>query len=586
MLPKQFKPVTQVILIANLLFCHSVLGQNSVESSSLLENYSSVTPSMLTEPSANDWLMWRRSYDVGGHTPLDQVDISNVENLELAWSLPLGQGGNMTTPLVHDGVMFIADTGNMLRVLDAKSGAELWNYQHESDNLDGRRIGISLHGDQVIVPHNDLTLVALEVRTGEVKWMHKIQTPVDIITGGGYYSLRSAPVIAGNTLMQGVGATMVPEGGFIVGIDLSNGQEKWRFHTVARPEDPVGGHTWNNLSLAARSGGSVWIPGSYDAELDLAYFGTAPTYDTAPLLPDLDSEGVSNAALYTNTTLAIRPESGELIWHFQHMPNDQWDLDWVYERHITTLEINGEPRKVVFTAGKMALYDILDAATGKYINSIDTGVQNLVADIDSVTGEKILFPHATPNRETSHLVCPYALGGRNWQAASFDDSSNMLFLPLSEMCMMADPGEGGLLTTGVQLSPQPRPDSDGNYGRLQAINMNTLELAWTHRELTPPATPALSTAGGLVFTGFLDQSFKALNAETGAVLWQDSIEHIPSSFPISYAVDDKQYIAIIRGQPSRFTGSLYGIISGFLGENSAAIGVPSAEAAILVYALP
>jgi alcohol dehydrogenase (cytochrome c) len=398
--------------------------------------------------------------------------------------------------------------------------------------------------------------------------------------------MRSAPVIAGNTVIQGVGATMVAEGGFIVGIDLADGSEKWRFQTVARPEDAIGGGSWNNLPLAARSGGSVWIPGSYDPELNLVYFGTAPTYDTGPLLPNLGIDGVSNAALYTNTTLALRPETGELVWHFQHMPNDQWDLDWVYERHIGELNINGEMRKVVFTAGKMALYDVLDAATGQYLDSVDTGVQNLVADINPVTGEKILYPHATPNKETSHLVCPYALGGRNWQAASFDASSSMLILPLSEMCMMASPGESNLLSSGVELTPEPRPDTDGNYGRLQAINMKTMELAWAHREITPPATPVLSTDGGVVFAGFLDQTFKAIDTSNGDILWQDSIAHIPSSFPITYAVDGKQYVAIIRGQPSRFTGSLYAIISGFLGDNQDAIGTPSEGPAVLVYALP
>lgn len=579
--------ITHKILLLSLsvLSAQGLFAQSSQNTNALLEKYSSVTSDMLTNPAENDWLMWRRTYDVSGHSSLDEISQDSVADLELAWSIPLGQGGNMTTPLVHDGVMFIADTGNILRVIDARSGAELWNYQHESENLDGRRIGIALQGDLVIVPHNDMTLVALNVRTGTVAWQHVIDTPVEN-PADGYYSLRSAPVIAGNTLIQGVGATMVPEGGFIAGIDLSTGEERWRFHTVARPEDMIGGHTWNNLSLAARSGGSVWIPGSYDPELDLVYFGTAPTYDTGPLLDNLDIDGVSNAALYTNTTLALRPDTGELVWHFQHMPNDQWDLDWVYERHITELTIKGELRKVVFTAGKMALYDVLDAATGEYIDSIDTGIQNLVASIDPITGDKILFPHATPNRETSHLVCPYALGGRNWQAASYNTQARMLYLPLSEMCMMAEPGTGGLLSTGVQLTAAPRPDSDGNYGRLQAINMDTMELAWAHRELTPPATPTLSTAGGLVFTGFIDQTFKAINADNGEVLWQDSVGHIPSSFPITYAVDGKQYVAIIRGQPSRFTGSLYGVISSFLGENSEAIGVPSAEPAILVYALP
>ncbi len=579
--------INRAIALAIVLIpLQQALAQPAEPTSDKLENYTSISDSMLANPAASDWLMWRRTYSVSGHSPLDQISRDNVDSLKLAWSIPLGQGGNMTTPLVHDGVMFIADTNNVLRVLDATSGEELWNYQHVSVNLDGRRIGIALHGDVVIVPHNDLTIVALNVRSGKIVWEHSVATPIDKDNAGGYYSLRSAPVIAGNTVMQGVGATMVSQGGFIVGIDLNTGAEKWRFHTVARPEDRVGGSTWNNLPLAARSGGSVWIPGSYDPQLNLVYFGTAPTYDTGPLLANLGLDGVSNDALYTNTTLALRPDTGELVWHFQHMPNDQWDLDWVYERHITELEINGQTRKVVFTAGKMALYDVLDAATGEYLDSIDTGVQNLVADINPITGEKILFPHATPNKETSHLVCPYALGGRNWQAAAFDAGTKQLILPLSEMCMMASPGEGNLLSSGVELTPEPRPDTDGNYGRLQAINMDTMELAWTHREVTPPATPVLSTDGGIVFAGFLDQTFKAIDSSNGDVLWQDSILHIPSSFPITYAVDGKQYVAIIRGQPSRFTGSLYAIISGFLSDNPEAIGTPSEGAAILVYALP
>jgi len=574
------------LLSLTLLPVAVTFAQPSSTASNLLDDYSYITDQMLTAPAESDWLMWRRTYDVSGHSPLTQVSRENIASLALAWSIPLGQGGNMTTPLVHDGVMFIADTGNLLRVLDARTGTELWRYQHDSDNLDGRRIGIALQGDRVIVPHNDLTLVALDVRSGAIIWQHIIGVPIEQVAGGGYYSLRSAPVIAGSTIVQGVGATIVPEGGFIVGLDLTSGEEKWRFHTVARPDDKLGGHTWNNLPLAGRSGGSVWIPGSYDPQLDLVYFGTAPTYDTEPLLSDLAVEGVSNSALYTNTTLALRPETGELVWHFQHMPNDQWDLDWVYERHLSELEINGELRKVVFTAGKMALYDVLDAVTGQYIDSIDTGIQNLVADIDPQTGDKILFPHATPNRETSNLLCPFALGGRNWQAAAFDSNAETLYLPLSEMCMMTTLGEGNLLSSGAELVPQPRPDIDGNYGRIQAINMATMELAWAHREVTPPATPVLSTAGGLVFAGFLDQTFKALDAGTGEVLWQESIGHIPSSFPITYAVEGKQYVAVIRGQPSRFTGSLYGIISGFLGEGQTALESPSSEPAILVYALP
>lgn len=574
-----------ILLLALLnLWAHSAGAQSAGTADSPLAGYTPVTDEMLKNPPADDWLMWRRSYDLSGHSPLGQINRDNVQDLELAFSVPLNQGGNMTTPLVHDGVLFIADTSNVLRALDARTGEQLWQYQHDADNLDGRRMGIALHGNKVIVPHNDLDLVALDAHSGEVLWQHAVATPMKNYSGPGYYSLRGAPMVASGMVIQGVGATIVPQGGFIVGLDLESGDEQWRFYTLARPDEP-GGNTWNNLPLEGRSGGSVWNSGSYDPQLDLIYLGAAPTYDTAPLMEDLGIKGVSNAALFTNTTLALRPKTGELVWYFQHMPNDQWDLDWVYERQLGEIEVDGQSRKVVFTAGKMALYDVLNAETGQYINSVDTGITNMIDSIDPYTGDKTLAAIAIPNRETGHLLCPYFLGGRNWQAGAHDRDNKTVYLPLSEMCMMAGPiGEGSLLTSGVESSPMPRPDSDGNYGRIQAIDMETMDLAWSHRSVAPPTVATLSTDGGLVFAGFLDQTFKALDAANGEVLWQTSLAHLPSSFPITYAVDGKQYVAIVRGQPSRFIGSLFGIISGLLDENNP-LPTPSTDPALMVYAL-
>jgi len=568
------------------LSCIQVIPASAQENepNSILDDYRPIDEKMLLDPPASDWLMWRNRYDLSGHSPLTSINRDNVAGLNEAWSVSLSQGGNMTTPLVHDGIMFIADTNNILLALDARNGQELWRYQHESENLDGRRQGIALFGETVFVPHNDLDMVALNVRTGAVEWESAITTPLENAQGG-YYALRGAPMIANGMVIQGVTATMMSQGGFIVGLDAETGAERWRFHTVARPDGP-GGNSWNNLPLEARSGGSVWNSGSYDAELDLVYFGSAPTYDTAPLLEDLGIDGVSNDALYTNATMALRPRTGELVWHFQHMPNDQLDLDWVYERQLDELMINGERRKVVFTAGKMALYDIVDAATGEYLDSLDLGVQNIVTAIDPQTGDKTINPDSLPNIENNHLICPYYLGGRNWQSGAYNPDTKMLYLPVLEMCMMAGLiADGNLLSTRIEATPTPRENSDGQFGRLQAINMDTMELAWQHRELTPPSTPLLSTAGGILFGGSLDQSFKALDAETGEVLWNTSLGHLPSSFPITYAVDGAQYVAIVRGQPSRFTGSLFGIISNFLGTDNSAMAAPNGDPALMVFSL-
>lgn len=566
-------------------FVSSVSAQSATDS--LLSELSPVTDGMLMSPPDEDWLMWRRTYDLSGHSPLSQINRDNVADLKVAWSVELGSGTSMTTPLVHDGVMFIADTENRLLALDATSGEELWRYQHDMDNTDARRVSMALHGDTLIVPHNDLDLVALNARNGEVRWQHSVATPVaQNEIERGYYSLRSGPLVANGVVVQGVGATIVPEGGFIVGISLNSGEELWRFHTVARPDGP-GGNTWNNLPLEGRSGGSVWIPGSYDPELDLVYFGTAPTYDTEPLRLHIGIDGVNNDTLYTNSTLALRPQTGELAWHFQHMANDQWDLDWAYERQLSELEIDGQTRKAVFTAGKMALYDVLDAATGEYLTSLDTGIQNMIAAIDPVSGEKTLASIAIPNAEVGHLLCPYMLGGRNWQSGAYDTENKMLFLPLSELCMMGGPlGDGGLLTSGVETSVRARPDTDGNFGRVQAMNLETMELAWQHRAKAPATIATLSTDGGLVFAGFLDLTFKALDAETGEPLWEENLGAIPSSFPVTYAVDGKQYIAVIRGQPSPFFGSVLGSnIRSLLADRNDSIPRPSEGPAMMVFAL-
>lgn len=566
----------------SLVLASSSFAQSS--DSTPLSEFRPVTDEMLATPPAEDWLMWRNGYDLSGHSELKQINRDNVSELELAWSIPLSQGGNMTTPLVHDDVLYIADTNNILRAVDARNGTELWRYTHESENFDGRRTGIAIYGDRLIVPHNDMDIVALDARTGATMWEHTVRTP-DNPGGGGYYSLRGAPLVANGVIVQGVGATITPEGGFIIGIDMDSGRELWRFNTVARPDGP-GGNTWNNLSLEDRSGGSVWISGSYDPELDLVFFGTAPTYDTAPLLDDLGIEGVNNDALFTNSTLALRPRTGELVWFFQHIPNDQWDLDWVYERQLAEVDIDGQPRKVVFTAGKMALYDVLDAATGQYLNSVDVGFQNMITAIDPLTGDKRRHPSTIPNAELSAVLCPSFLGGRNWQSAAYNDSRKMVYLPLSEMCMDFGPiGEGTLLTTGVEFNLRPRPDFDGNLGRIQAIDMTTMELAWAIRQPSPPSTAILSTAGDVLFGGFLDQTFKALDSESGEILWETDLQHLPSSFPISFAAGGKQYVAIVRGQPSRWIGTLYGTVSNLL-QDHGGLPTPSTDPALLVFALP
>ncbi len=548
-----------------------------------LSSLTPVTDAMLVNPPANDWLMWRRTFDAHGFSTLDQINKDNVSGLQEAYRVALEPGSNMATPLVHDGVMFLLSTLDTVLALDATTGEQLCSFRHENAAPPATKIGIALHGDMVLVPTSDLHIIALAAKTGEVIWDHAINATS---TGPIPYSLRSAPLIANGQVIQGVTATLVPEGGFIIAVDLATGTESWRFHTVARPE-AEGGNSWNELELNQRSGGSVWVTGSYDPELDLVYFGSGPTYDTKPLLPKLDKPGVTNDALYTNATVALRPATGELVWYYQHVANDQWDLDWAFERQIISLPIAGVMRKLVVTAGKMALFDAVDAATGEYVFSVDMGLQNLVAAIDPATGNKSMNPNATPHSENAQLVCPGAVGGRNWQATSYNAATNTLYVPMSDVCMMGGPTGGrSLLTSGAAMNLIQRPDGDGNYGITQAVNLETQELTWSHKEVMPATAATLATAGGLVFNSTLDNKFMAINDSTGEVLWQTSLGDIAASFPISYAVNDTQYVAIVVGQPSIHAGTYAGLIGAFTGgEQSPLRSLPHTGPALVVFAL-
>jgi len=583
-----FKRITllSTLFVLPTLVSHGALAQNGYAGgSALLDKLTPVTDAMLLDPPAEDWLSWRRTYDTYGFSPLDQIDRDNVADMGEAWRLPLEPGSNTPTPLVHDGVMFLLATNDTLLAMDASNGEMLWTYKHDTAAgfPPSSKFGIALHGHKVLMPTNDMNIVALDARSGDVIWSHAIEGAAP---GRRSFTLRATPLVANGKVIQGINATMVPGGGFILAVDLETGEEAWRFYTIPRPGE-YGDNTWNGLDLADRSGGSVWMPPSYDPELDLVYFGTAPTYDTAPLLHASNEPGVTNDALYTNATLALRVSTGELAWYFQHVANDQWDLDWTYERQIMELPVNGELRKAVVTAGKMALFDALDAATGEYLFSLDLGLQNVISHVDPVTGEKHMNPNATPSAEYAQLVCPFAAGGRNWQVSSYNEETGVLFMPIAQMCMMGGPtGQGGILSTGASLDATPFPGRESEYGRLQAVNMKTRELLWDLYELAPPTTAIVATEGGVIFGGTLDHTFRALDASTGETLWQTNTGDIPASFPVTYMANGKQHVAVVVGQPTIHAGTFLGALVGMTGGPTGPFGQLRGQgAALIVYAL-
>ena len=548
----------------------------------VLQKLTPVTDAMLNNPPAQDWLLWQRSYDNQGFSSLDQINRETVNKLKLNWRMPLQVGENNPGPLVHDGIMFFFTFPDTVLAIDATNGSLLWRYQHQSEVRSSQKKGVALHAGRVYVPTSDLHVLALNAKTGELIWDHKIETEEEL---SGYH-LRMAPFVVGNTVMQGITSLRIAKGGWVLGLDIDTGEKKWRFNTIPRPGEP-GGNTWNGLPIEGRSGGSVWNAGAYDSELNLAYFGVAPTYDTGPLLYPLGIDGITNDALYTNATIALNPDSGELVWYYQHLANDQWDLDWAFERQIVSIPFKGETRKTVINIGKLGILDAVDAASGQYMFSIDMGLQNVVTSIDPVSGYKTINPATIPNPEETRLICANHYGSKSWPPSAFNPKTNRLFVPLNEGCIEAGPdGRYEILTTGVLMAEALHPESNGNMGRIQAVDLGKQEFSWRYRQPSPIISSILATAGGIVFAGDLNRALRAFDEDTGEILWETNLDDVPSSTIITYAVDDIQYLAIGVGQTGYHVNDWNRMYNLFAEEEDMPVNnAPKGGAAIWVFSI-
>ncbi|MCK9503763.1 MAG: PQQ-binding-like beta-propeller repeat protein [Porticoccaceae bacterium] len=510
--------------------------------SALLRSVSPVTQELLENPGDGDWLHWRRTYSGSGFSPLRQINKKNVAKLGVAWALALPAGTNAITPLVHDGVMFVNSNGTV-RAIDALRGDILWQFSRSAERRmqSSQPKSMAISGSTLLVPTSDLHILALDIQTGKVLWDHAIEPE------GTPYHLASGPLVVKDKIIQGVSGcydASIAGGCFVVALDASTGAELWRFYTIAKPGE-AGGDSWNGAPLERRSGGSVWSTASYDPELNLVYIGTSQTYHIAALIEEQENQGQSKDALYTNSTLAINPDTGELVWHYQHFPGDLWDLDWAFERSVLDLPTPDGTQKAVVTLGKIGILDALDAKTGEYLFSLDMGLQQLVDRIDPETGRKHAKEEFIPKADGTAFVCPSSLGVRSWPATAVDPETGVLYTPALEACMdvLYEPGKG--VDTG--WVHKPRPDSDGNIGGVYALDLKAKKITWQQRRRASGSSAILATAGGLVFEGTRDRWFRAFDNKTGKLLWDIRLDGVPSSFPISFAVDGKQFIAITAG---------------------------------------
>ena len=523
----------------------------------LLEDFAPVTDEMLHHPVAENWISYRNGYNLWGFSPLDQIDAENAGELRLAWSRAMQHGYQETEPIVHNGVMFLSHVEDIVEALDATTGDLLWRYRRNLPEdvalVTGTRFryrNVSIFDDKVFLATNDAYLVALDARTGELLWETQ---RADYLTTG--VAQTNGPLVLNGKLYTGTRCSSPnspPGGCFITANDVETGEEIWRVNTLATP-DQIGGDSWADLPLAERIRGSPWMVGSYDPELNLLFWGTGPLQPYPAALRNVPD---TVDLLYTNSTLALDPESGEIVWHYSHLPRDNWDLDHAFERMIVETEVApnpaevpwispdispGERRKVLTGVfGKNGVVWSIDADTGEFLWARPTIFQNVLTGIDVETGRpRVAAWDISPS-------CPHLFGGKNQPSAAYSPDTNAIYASMNESCQNGGYGTNPGRRSRMLHRPGADPDT-AHIGQLHAVSAATGETLWTHTQRAPYYGSVLTTGGGLVFAGDLVRRFRAHDARTGVVRWETKLNGPVGGRPMSYSVDGRQYVAVGAG---------------------------------------
>jgi len=540
------KPLQMIVIFAALFF-GSLNAQVSFER----------LQRALREPQ--NWLTYNGNLSSTHYSGLDQIKPANAAGLDLKW---VWQAQSLekfeATPLVVDGVMYVTEPPNTVAAIDARTGRPYWMYQHPMPETTyvccgNVNRGLAILDNTLFLGTLDAYLVALDASTGRKKW----QTKVEEYTHG--YAVTVAPLVVKDKVVVGPAGGERGISGFLAAYDARTGKQVWRFNTIPHPGEP-GNETWPGDSWKT-GGGSVWVTGSYDPELNLIYWGIGNPG------PDWNPAVRAGANLYADCVVAIDADTGKLRWYYQFTPNDEWDFDSVQVPVLADLTWKGKPRKVMLWGNRNGFFYVLDRTNGEFLLAKAFVKQTWAAGIDE-NGKPIKASGKSPSVGGTD-VWPGVQGGTNWYAPSFSPRTRLFYLTAWEDYHTAyftwdqsyEPGKS--FTGGTARSPIPsirrepfiKWGPEWGYGVVRALNPLTGEKVWEYKMRDVSDAGILTTASDLLFSGNREGYFFCLDARTGKELWKRYLGSQVAASPITYLVDGKQYVTIAAGH-SLFTFGL------------------------------
>jgi alcohol dehydrogenase (cytochrome c) len=512
----------------------------------ILKQYQSVSAERLKNPADGDWPMIRRTYDGWGYSPLTQIDADNVKRLEPVWVFSTGvTNGHEASPVVVNGVMFVATPGNQIVAINARTGTLLWRYRRPLPSpvvlLHPTSRGVAVYNHKVYFAAGEAVLVALDAKTGEEVWTTSVAE-----NANGYY-MSLAPLVADGKVLVGTSGGELGIRGFVAAFDAQTGKQVWRTYMVPGPGEP-GSETWPKGEQWKTGGGSVWVTANYDPATNLAFWGTG---NGGPWMGD-QRPGDN---LYVSSTVAIDVATGQIKGHMQYSPNESWDWDEVSPPILVDFQRNGRTIKGLINVARNGYLYFLERTSGA-INFVDGRPyvrQNVFRSLDPKTGRPDVDPEKKPGTDKLADFCPSLWGGKNWPPIAFNPKTRLIYIPANENLCATFIGRvveysPGRNYTGATTTMYQYPGSK-HVGEVQAWNVDTGKRVWTHTfAKSANWGPILTTGGGLVFSGGTnDRIFRAFDAKSGKVLWERPTNSGIIGIPMSYSIDGKQYVAVQSG---------------------------------------